>query len=480
MVDDTADNQMWDLIAVGERIAAGELSARTVTEAQLGRIAKLDGQLHAYAQVLADTALAQADAADREIAAGLRRGPLHGVPLAVKDLCWIEGVPTAAGTAVHRHFLPPTDSTVVRRLKEAGAVLLGKTQLTEGAYSDYHPSVTPVVNPWNKDYWAGISSSGSAVAVAAGLCYGAIASDTGGSIRWPSAANGVTGLKPSWGRVSRHGVFELAASLDHVGAIARTAADTGAILAAIAGRDDADPTAAPAPLPAPADAALLGAQGLRIGIDPHWNSEGVEPQTRGALAAAAQTFSALGATLVEVVFPDATRIVHDWVSNCAVEAAVAHEAGYAAHKQLYGPILSQVIDAGRAVPGLDYQKILLRRAAFRGRVEALFSDVDLVLTPVQPFAPLSLATVATLGEQPQLIAALQRYTCPFNMSGHPALTFPAGMAQDGLPIGLQLVAANFGEQTLLRAGIAFQSATGWHRRRPPLPDTGAPAVAQGQ
>jgi amidase len=471
---------MWDLIAVGERIAAGELSAREVTEAQLGRIAALDGQLHAYARVLADTALAQADAADREIAAGRRRGPLHGVPLAVKDLCWIKGVPTAAGTAVHRDFLPPEDSTVVRRLRDAGAVLIGKTQLTEGAYSDYHPSVTPVANPWNKDYWAGISSSGSAVAVAAGLCYGAIASDTGGSIRWPSAANGVTGLKPSWGRVSRHGVFELAASLDHVGAIARTAADTGAILAAIAGRDDEDPTAALAPLPVCADAALSGVEGLRIGVDPRWNSDGVEWQTRAALAAAADVFSALGVTMVEIEFPHTARIVHDWVSTCAVEAAVAHEADYSARKQMYGPILSQVIEAGRAVAGLDYQKILLRRAAFRGRVEALFSGVDLVLTPVQPFAPLSLATVATLGEQPELIAALQRYTCPFNMSGHPTLTVPAGMAQDGLPIGLQLVAANLNEPALLRAGIAFQSVTGWHRHRPPLPDTGTPAVAQGR
>ena len=474
------DKEMDDLIAVGERIAARELSARAVTEAQLARIAQMDGRLHCYARVTADAALAQADAADKELAAGRRRSPLHGVPLAVKDLCWIEGVPTASGTAVHRDFLPPRDSTVVRRLKEAGAVLIGKTQLTEGAYSDYHPSVTPVVNPWNKDYWTGISSSGSAVAVAAGLCYGAIASDTGGSIRWPSAANGVTGLKPSWGRVSRHGVFELAASLDHVGAIARSAADTGAILAAIAGRDADDPTAAAVPVPGYAGAAALEAAGLRIGVDPRWSSDGVEWQTRAALDAAADIFSGLGVTMVEIAFPDAARIVHDWVANCAVEAAVAHESAYSEHKSIYGPVLSQVIDAGRAVSGLDYQKILLRRAAFRGRVESLFSSVDLVLTPVQPFAPLSLATVATLGEQPELIAALQRFTCPFNMSGHPTLTFPAGMAHDGLPIGLQLVAANFDELALLRAGIAFQSATGWHRRHPPLPDMSAPAAEQGK
>lgn len=397
---------------------------------------------------------------------GRHRGPLHGVPIAVKDLCWTKGIATAAGTKVFRDFLPPEDATVVKRLKEALAVLIGKTQLSEGAYSDYHPSVAPVINPWNADYWAGISSSGSAVAVAAGLCYGAIASDTGGSIRWPCAANGVTGIKPSWGRVSRHGVFELASSLDHIGTIARTAADAGTILAVIAGSDPKDPTAAMTAVPDYLGAQTTGAKCLRIGIDPRWNSEGVEPQTQAALADATRVFRELGATIVEIGFPDVSQVIRDWVPSCAIEAAVAHEDYYVANKKLYGPVFAGVIEAGRAVSAADYQKILLRRANFRGRVEALFASVDLVLTPVQPFAPLSLATIATLGDQPQLIAALQRYTCPFNMSGHPTLTFPAGMTQDGLPIGLQIVAANFGEHSLLCAGTAFQKATDWHRRRP--------------
>ena len=466
MKNNSADLARCDLIEMGGLIAAGDITSREVTQAQLERIAELDGHLHAYVQVLAETALAQAAAADKEIASGRRRSPLHGVPIAIKDLCRIKGVPTAAGMTIHRDFLSLEDSTVVRRLKDAGAVLIGKTQLTEGAYSDYHPSITPVVNPWNENYWAGISSSGSAVATAAGLCYGAIASDTGGSIRWPSAANGVTGLKPTWGRVSRHGVFELAASLDHIGPMARTAADAGAILAAIAGDDVEDPTASVVPVPDYAHAASIGAKGLRVGLDPRWNSDGVEMETQAALAAAMQIFRDLGVRIVEIEFPDAAQIVHDWVTNCAVEAAVAHEAYYPRHKDRYGPILSQVLDGGAAISGLDYQKILLRRATFRGRVEALFSSVDLVLTPVHPFAPLSLTAIATLGEQPEVIAALQRYTCPFNMSGHPALTLPAGLAKDGLPIGLQLIAAHFKEQTLLRAGVAFQAATSWHRQHP--------------
>ncbi len=460
---------LLDLTEVSALIRRGAVSSRAVLAAQLRRIALLDPGLRSYAYVLEAEAMAQAEAADREIAAGHDRGPLHGVPIAVKDLCWVAGAPTAAGTAVHRHFVPAQDATVVQRLKAAGAVLIGKTQLTEGAYSDYHPTIAPPRNPWNGDYWAGISSSGSAVATAAGLCYGAIASDTGGSIRWPSAANGVTGLKPTWGRVSRHGVFELAASLDHIGPMARSARDLAAMLAAIAGPDPLDPTAAWVPVPDYLDALPMGVAGLRLGVDARWNSGGVDPGTQAALEAATAVFAALGARIVPVQFPDVTQVAADWVANCAVEAAVAHESTYPAQRAAYGPILAAVIEAGQAVTGTGYQQILLRRAAFRGRVDALFQSVDLLLTPVQPFAPLTVAAVATLGEQAGLIAALQRYTCPFDMSGHPALTLPAGCTAAGMPIGMQLVGGAFQETALLRAGVAYQAATDWHRRHPALP-----------
>lgn len=465
------DLAFLELLELGRLIQRQSIASRAVTEALVQRIALLDGDLRAYVHVLEASALAQADAADQEIAEGHRRGPLHGVPVAVKDLCWIEGVPTAAGTVVFKGFLPTEDATVVRRLKEAGAVIVGKTQLTEGAYSDYHPLIAPPLNPWNRDYWTGISSSGSAVATAAGCCFGAIASDTGGSIRWPSAANGITGLKPTWGRVSRHGVFELAASLDHIGTMARSAADAGAILAAIAGSDPKDLTASARPVPDYLVATRTGARGLRIGVDDRWNSAGVEAETRAALASAANVFSGLGAVLVEIAFPDVAQVIADWPPHCAVEAAVAHEADYASHRDLYGPVLSSVIAAGAAISGTDYQKILLRRQIFRGQVEALFSSVDAILTPVQPIAPLTLATVATLGELPDLIAGLHRYTCPFNMSGHPTLSFPGGFSSDGMPIGLQLIAGYFEESTLLRLGAAFQSVTSWHRGHPELPPT---------
>ncbi len=466
VVDDLHYLELTELAAC---IKARKISPLEVARAQLDRIAALDGELGSYAHVMADTAMAQAETAQAEIAAGQYRGPLHGVPIALKDLFWTKDFPTAAGTAVHRNFRPDEDATVVRRLKEAGAVMLGKLQLTEGAYSDHHPSVMPPKNPWNADYWPGISSSGPAVATAAGLCYGSLASDTGGSIRWPCAANGLTGLKPSWGRVSRYGVFELAATLDHVGTIARSAADAGAMLAVVAGRDPNDPTAVFDPVPDYLAAVDRDVQGLRIGLDATWNSDGVDVATQRVLGEAVDVLRTLGASIVDVQFPDVKQTVADWVPNCAVEAAVAHEATYPARKSEYGPVLASVIETGRALSGLDYQKILLRRLELRGRVASLFETVDLLLIPVHPFPPLTLAMVRTLGEQPDLIARLQEYTCPFDMTGHPTITLPGGFSAAGLPIAFQLVAANLDEATLVRAGAAFQRVTFWHRRHPSLP-----------
>jgi amidase len=465
VIDDLHYLELTELAAL---IKDRKLSPIEVARAQLDRIAALDGELGSYVHVMADAAMVQAENAEAEIAAGNYRGPLHGIPIGLKDLFWTRDVPTAAGTLVHQHFRPDEDASVVRRLNEAGAVVLGKLQMTEGAYSDHHPSVTPPTNPWNADYWPGISSSGPAVATAAGLCYGALASDTGGSIRWPCAANGLTGLKPSWGRVSRHGVFELAATLDHVGTIARSAADAGAMLSVIAGPDPRDPTALLDPVPDYLAAVEQDVQGLRIGVDATWNSNGVDVATQEVLAEAITAFRALGADIVEVQFPDVRQTVADWVPNCAVEAAVAHETTYPARKDKYGPVLASVIEAGRALSGLDYQKILLRRLELRGRIAALFETVDLLITPVQPFPPLTLAAIRTLGEQPELIASLQQYTCPFDMSGHPTITLPGGFSATGLPIGFQLVAAHLQEATLVRAGAAFQRETSWHRRHPSL------------
>jgi amidase len=227
---------LLDLVEIGRRVQARQLSSVEVTQAVLDRIARLDGRLKSYVTLTADLALAEAGRADAQIAGGAIRGPLHGVPIAVKDLCHTKGISTSAGMTIHKDYRPEQDATVVTRLREAGAVLLGKLKLTEGAYAAHHPSIDPPINPWSAAHWTGVSSSGSGVATAAGLCYGSLGTDTLGSIRFPSTMNGITGLKPTWGRVSRAGVFPLAQSLDHVGPMTRSAADAAAMLGAITGR----------------------------------------------------------------------------------------------------------------------------------------------------------------------------------------------------------------------------------------------------
>lgn len=462
-----------ELHALAHSIRSRAISATEATRCLLARIATLDGHLHSYAAVMADDALHQAERADARLAAGEDVGPLLGVPIAVKDLCWTAGQATAAGMPLHRGFVPTEDATIVARLRAAGAVIIGKSQLTEGAYSDHHPDIAAPRNPWGEEYWPGISSSGSGVALAAGLCHGAIGTDTGGSIRWPSAANGVTGLKPSWGRVSRHGVFALAPSLDHVGVMARSARDAAYLFQAIAGPDPLDPTAVQAPVADYVGAVEMGAvemglAGLRIGIDPNWIETGIAPEVAAVVAGITHELAGLGATLVDVSLPDPAPAVSAWFPICAVEAAVAHEATYPAHRAAYGPVLSWVLDTGHALSATAYQHALLERAAFRGRWAAATYGVDLVLMPAQPMTPLTLDAISTLGTQPELVAALQRFTCPFNLTGSPSLTFPGGATAAGMPIAAQLVAGDLDEAGLFRAVGAYQSVTAWHRRHPAL------------
>ena len=248
------------------RIKSGELSSRLVTESLLARIGELEPSLHAYVMVLADRALDRADALDRARETGEPLGSLHGVPVALKDLLFTDGLPTASGTRVMADFVPDEDATVVVRLEEAGAVIIGKTQLTEGAYGVHHPEITAPSNPWSSEHWPGVSSSGSGVAVAAGLCYGAIGSDTGGSIRFPAASCGVVGLKPTYGRVSRSGLVAFGSSLDQIGPFARDVADAATILQAIAGHDPDDATSQDRPVPDYVAACEQGVTGLRVGL----------------------------------------------------------------------------------------------------------------------------------------------------------------------------------------------------------------------
>ena len=457
-----------DMTALAALLHGRKLSPLELTRMMLARIERVDAHLHAFARTTPELALRQAQEAETLLAQRRILSPLHGVPIALKDLCFTKGIPSAAGMPIHANFVPTFDGTVVARLRRAGAITLGKLQMTEGAFADHHPAVTVPVNPWHARHWSGASSSGSGVAVAAGLCFGAIGTDTGGSIRYPSAANGVTGLKPTWGRVSVNGAFELAASLDHIGTMCRSAADCGAMLGLIAGPDPRDPSALQDAVPDYLAGNVHELRGLRIGIDPDYNAEGVDAQMRATTAQAADVLRSLGAELRTVKFPDTAQSIADWPVACAVETAAAHQATFPAQRAAYGPGLAGFIDAGRAVTGAELQQVWRRRRAFSGRVAALFQTIDLLLIPAQPMASPTLAEMASLGTDPDSFARLVRFSAPFNMSGSPTITLPSGFTPGGMPLAVQLVAGHLNEALLVRAGRAFQGVSDWHRRRPGL------------
>jgi len=457
------------LLEAASAIRSRKVSPVELTRSILDRIAKLDPSLLSYATLTPEFALTQAAAAEAEIAAGNYRGPLHGVPIAVKDIFNTAGVVTAAGMTIYADNVPDHDATVVRRLRDAGAVLLGKLQNTEGAFVNHHPKITPPRNPWNADFYAGASSSGSGVATAAGLCFGSLGSDTGGSIRFPSAANGITGLKPTWGRVSRYGVFALAESADHIGPMTRSAADAGAMLGVIAGRDSNDPTTLLAPVPNYLAELDAGIRGVRVGIDAAYNETGCDPVTIAAVRNARKVLEDLGATTKEVKLPDPTGVMVTtaWGSICAVETAIAHETTYPARASEYGGI-ANLIDTGRAASGIEVMKAHHERLAFTGNLSALFAEIDLLLIPTQPRADFTIVQERELFAAAEGLSDFVRFATPFDMSGNPTITMPGGFTAKGLPLSFQLVGRHLDEALLVRAGHAYQQATDWHHRHPTL------------
>lgn len=428
----------------------------------LTRIGELDPGLHAYVMVLADDALARAEQLDQARDAGEMLGSLHGVPIALKDLLWTEGLPTASGTRVMKDFVPDEDATVVARLKAAGAVVIGKTQLTEGAYGVHHPDIIDPVNPWAADRWTGVSSSGSGVAVAAGLCYGALGSDTGGSIRFPAASCGTVGLKPTYGRVSRHGAFPLAPSLDHIGPMTRNVADAARMLQVMAGEDPKDATTLAAPLPnygaEIGEAIRNGAQGLRVGVDWRYVSDGVELPVVQKVREALDNLRAMGAEVIEFQMPVIYQeLVNQWGITCGVECARAHAPFYPEHKALYGPVLAELIELGRNPPAGAYERLEAIRARFTAELDACFARIDLMIAPNMPYLAPAAEGVLALSADPSRANGLT-FTAPFDYSGHPTLSLPVGLSADRLPFSIQLIGPKLGETVLFRVGSALEGA----------------------
>lgn len=454
-----------DISEVAQLIQRGSLSPVTLTEHMLDRIERLDSSLHAFATVTFDLAMEQAKLAETRLAKRQYLGPLHGVPIGLKDLCFTEGIATSAGMPLHHNFVPDFDGTATSRLRDAGAILLGKLQLTEGAFTEHHPDITVPVNPWDESTWSGASSTGSGVSLAAGMCFGATGSDTGGSIRFPCAATGTTGIKPTWGRVSVHGAFELASSLDHLGAMGKSATDCAMLLQEMAGADVNDPVCSQLPVPNYLDGDITQLRDIRIGVDESFNSVDVDKTMRNSVSEATRALMDAGARIVPVRFPDYQSAIEDWGPICAIEAAYAHRHTFPAQREAYGSTLRDFLDQADGLSAAHYQAMMLRRRIFSGQLERLLQGVDTLLIPAQTTASPTIAQMAALGENPSALAALIRFTAPIDMSGHPSLTVPCGFTDRETPVGLQLVGRYFSEDVLFRVGRAYQRSTDWHRRR---------------
>ncbi len=451
---------------IAEEIASKQLSPVDVTSAMLQRIEQRDSRLKSYATVMTEQAMAAAQAAEREINAGTYRGPLHGVPIAVKDLCFTKNVRTMGAAKVLADHIPTFDGTVIAKLEAAGAILLGKLNLTEGAMGGYNPEFDIPKNPWNPDRWTGSSSSGSGVATAAGLCFGSLGSDTGGSIRFPAASCGIVGLKPTWGRVSRYGVLALAESMDHVGPMTRRVADAAIMLEAIAGYDPNDPTSLPNPVPNMLEGIGQDLQGIRVGFDENYATNGIDVELADAVRAGVGVLANQGAEIVEVELPDVDEYVAAWPTLCATEAVAAHAATYPSQRAAYGPWFRGWLDMGAKVTGAEYAKANNLRAACTGHLRKVFTEIDVLVCPSMSAPPHAITPEILYGAYEPRHPKFQRFTVPFNYNGAPTLSVPCGVNSDGLPLSIQFIGKHLTEALLCRVGHAYEYATPWRDHHP--------------
>ena len=461
------------LSQVAELIQTGELSPVELTELMLTRIADVDKTLLSYATVTADKAMLAAKKAEAQIAEGNYKGPLHGIPVAVKDLCFTKDVKTMGGLKVRKNFVPSFDATVVEKLETAGAVVLGKLNLTEGALSGYNRDFDIPINPWGENHWAGVSSSGSGVATAAGLCFASLGTDTGGSIRYPAMANGIVGLKPTYGRVSKFGVMALANSLDHVGPMTRTVQDAALVFEAIAGFDHRDETSLRAPVPNILESLSLDLSGIKIGVDERYISEGTNPGLVLAITKVIETLNQLGAQLVSVSMPEdgPKELRAAWLPVTAYEALQAHADTYPARAADYGGYLGDVLALGLNMTEADYNAAMDLRAEITRRFESQLSDVDAVICP-SGGSVFEVEKELQYGDMETLKPVIQnfqgQFTIPADLAGTPSITVPCGFSAANTPYAVQFLGSRLAESSLCRIAYAYEQASNWHLSHPSL------------
>ena len=449
-------------------ISSGKLSPVELTQAFLDRIEKTDGRLHSYITILAEQALEEARIAEAEIRQGAYRGPLHGIPMAHKDLYDTAGVRTTAGSRVYADRVPTEDSTVIARFREAGAILLGKLSMYEFALGGPDPTTQFALarNPWNLEHIPGGSSSGSGSAVAAGQCMGALGSCTGGSIRGPASYCGVVGLKASYGRVSRAGVVTLSWSQDHCGPLTWTVEDSALMLQAIAGHDPKDPASSTAPTSDYSEALREDISGIVVGLPRHFFFDprpGVDPEVQATVETAVKELESLGARVEEVTIPSLEYVRSANSIIMLTEAYSFHADNLRNRPGDYGQQARVRFRTGGLFSAYDYlQATKIRQVAKREFAQAL-EKVDVLVSPTmtQPAAPFQGYDPATTARDPS-------FTAPYNFTGLPAISVPCGFTQKGLPVGMQIAGKPFAEPDILRVAHTYERHAGWYKRRPPV------------
>ncbi len=463
----------WTIATLSRAIAGRQVSPLEVTRACLARIDKLDPSLRSFITLDAEGALAAARELEAELAAGLSRGPLHGVPLAYKDLFHVRGLPTSCGTKTREYFASDPECTAVSRLREAGAVTLGKLNMTELALGPFGDNAHhgDAQNPWKRGHVAGGSSSGSAAAVAAGFVVGALGSDTGGSIRLPAACCGVVGLKPTYGRVSRAGAMPLSWSLDHVGPLTRTVGDAALLLGAIAGYDPLDATSSRRGVPYYERVLDTPVEGLRVGLVENYYFEGLDAEVDAGVRAAARVLAELGAEVVPVKVPDPAAMADVCNVIARSESAAIHAKLLRERPHELQPAVRSRLEVGLHISAYDYlQALRLRARLTREFVARVFAQADALVVPAipEPAPALDAVKAGATDEVVRRMGRFSRLTRPFNGLGLPALSVPCGFSRDGRPLALQVVGRPFDEATTLRLGHAYERAAGWVTRRPAL------------
>ena len=454
-------------------IKSREVSPVQATQAYLDRIGQVDEKLNSYITVCRDEALAEARQAEQEISAGNYRGPMHGLPVAVKDQFYTKGIRTTGGSNILKDLVPDEDATVVANLKAAGSVMLGKLNMSEFASGDafHHPYGTPH-NPWDLSRNPGTSSSGSGAATAAFLCATSLGEDTGGSIRGPASFCGLVGIRPSWGRVSRYGVLGASWSMDIVGPISRTTADCAITLGAIAGYDPKDPSTWDVPVPDYLSMLTGDIRGLKVGvIQERVDTDAVDPEVRDRVVQGISVLGELGAVIQEVSIP---LIVHSAaISNTIIltDAAGVHRQGIDEHLSEYDHNNQIRLLTGSIIPAQAHQKAIKLRQVLRQQILEALEKVDVLVMPTSSIPASLIPTKAGIDSKQQVLDGLagrRSFTAPFNLANTPALSINCGFTSQQLPVGLQIAGKPFDEGTLFRVAHAYEQATEWHTRRPPI------------